>query len=451
MRRRLGISATMATVHHWGAFRRRLSTPGDFVRQVAVLAGGTALGQAAMLLATPALTRLYSREEIGMIGMLNSYVGIALVAVALSYEAAIVMADDDAEAARLLIVSLGISVGGSVLAGFALAAAALVPSLGLQWLPPWAPYAIVPMVVLAAATAIGRSYLIRFHEYRTVAGVVAAQSAARAVAPLALAFTQAGLGALVGGEIVGRAVGVGRTCAAVWRRLRASLTVLRLHSLLASIRKYRKYPLIFLPSSLINVLASQLPVPIVGVRYGLEAAGYVALSQLLLSAPIGLISTSVADVFYVRAAEYARTDPAKLVPLIRSTAGGLLRLGWAPALLGMFVVVPSAGFVFGKEWTIAGQVLAAMIPMTLAATVVSPISRMVLVAHRQEVKLLYDVCALCSVVGALYGGSALGWSLTASVSAMSGMMVLCYGVYYALILLLARRMAASLPESQPQT
>jgi hypothetical protein len=104
-----------------------------------------------------------------MIGMLNSYVGIALVAVALSYEAAIVMADDDAEAARLLVVALGISVVGSVLAGLALAAAALVPSAGLQWLPPWGPYAIVPMVVLAAATSIGRSYLIRFHEYRSLA------------------------------------------------------------------------------------------------------------------------------------------------------------------------------------------------------------------------------------------------------------------------------------------
>jgi len=97
-------------------------------------------------------------------------------------------------------------------------------------------------------------------------------------------------------------------------------------------------------------------------------------------------------------------------------------------------------------------VLAVMIPMTLAATVVSPVSRMVLVAQRQEIKLIYDGVSLASVVGALCGGGALGWSLTASIGLMSGLIALCYAVYYGLMMMLARRMATgSLAEAPPQT
>jgi hypothetical protein len=70
-----------------------------FLGNVAVLAGGTALGQAINVLASPILTRLYRPEEVGLLGLYTAFIGIASVGAALRYETAIVSARSAREAA----------------------------------------------------------------------------------------------------------------------------------------------------------------------------------------------------------------------------------------------------------------------------------------------------------------------------------------------------------------
>ena len=56
---------------------RALLPAGSFGRGVAVLAGGTAFGQALAIIASPILTRLYGPEDFGVLAVYTSIIGIA--------------------------------------------------------------------------------------------------------------------------------------------------------------------------------------------------------------------------------------------------------------------------------------------------------------------------------------------------------------------------------------
>ncbi|MBC7345458.1 MAG: lipopolysaccharide biosynthesis protein, partial [Clostridia bacterium] len=58
------------------AHLKALLSKSSFARNVAVLAGGTAVGQAIVVLASPILTRLYTPGDFGVLAVYSSLLGI---------------------------------------------------------------------------------------------------------------------------------------------------------------------------------------------------------------------------------------------------------------------------------------------------------------------------------------------------------------------------------------
>ena len=77
-----------------------------FLANVIKLAGGSAMGQALVVLSTPLITRLYGQVDMGIFGIFMSFISFASVGVALRYDLAIVASRDKLEADVLLILSI---------------------------------------------------------------------------------------------------------------------------------------------------------------------------------------------------------------------------------------------------------------------------------------------------------------------------------------------------------
>src|SRR5690606_25111987 len=77
-----------------------------FIRNVSILAGGAALGQLLALLASPLLSRLYSPDDFGTLGVYASILGVLAVAANMRYELAIPLSEDDTVASNTLALSL---------------------------------------------------------------------------------------------------------------------------------------------------------------------------------------------------------------------------------------------------------------------------------------------------------------------------------------------------------
>src|SRR5215210_587379 len=141
---------------------RRLRWPGGpggaFARHVVTLASGTAIAQLLLVLATPALTRLYTPADYGTLAVYSSTLTVLLVLASLRYEAAIPLPEDEALAGSLLALTLAVLAGMVMLVsllvwlvGDAFVTRANVPALG--------PYLwLLPVGLLGAGTYQTLSY-----------------------------------------------------------------------------------------------------------------------------------------------------------------------------------------------------------------------------------------------------------------------------------------------------
>src|SRR5689334_20645668 len=79
---------------------------GSFARSVSLLAGGTAVGQALIVLGAPLLTRLYSVTDFGYLQIYMSVMSFAVLGATLRYDQAILLPERDDLAADVVAVSL---------------------------------------------------------------------------------------------------------------------------------------------------------------------------------------------------------------------------------------------------------------------------------------------------------------------------------------------------------
>jgi O-antigen/teichoic acid export membrane protein len=411
---------------------KRALPKSDFGRQVTSLASGTVAGQAIVVLTTPLLTRLYSPAEMGKLGLFIAFISVASLAVTLRFELAIPGADDDPSANRLLALSTMFAIPLAAVGSLALWGMIRYNILSFSLLSPWVAGAMFPALISMGLFAALRYWLIRRRSFKGVGKVMMVQGAGRATVPLALGLMGMTSIGLIAGEVVGRMLGVGEMARSSLDSLRQALSPVRFGVILQEAKRYWKFPLVVLPSSLVDVTALALPVPLFAHYYGDPSAGLFLLVQRLTFLPASLISTSIADVFHVRAAD-AVTSGETLTEALHSTALGLARYG-AILLLPAAVLSPKLfGPVFGARWADAGLLVTLIAPWAFASLVVSPVSRLLVVAHRNEWKLVYDLISLSSVLLGIPGSYRFGLSFREAVAMTSGLQVLCFILYFGLL------------------
>jgi O-antigen/teichoic acid export membrane protein len=96
------------------------------------------------------------------------------------------------------------------------------------------------------------------------------------------------------------------------------------------------------------------------------------------------------------------------------------------------IIAPfAAGWVLGRQWADAGLMIAALTPLCVAQTAVSPISRGLLLSGREERKLVADVICLVLPISVLYLAS--GQPMMVAIACFSAASVVALGFYYMVI------------------
>lgn len=398
---------------------------------VLLVARGALIGQAPFVLATPLITRLYPASQLGIYGLALAFVGVATPVIGLRFELASISANDRHDARALLSLSVLAILPVSGLCAIVLCA---LKGLGigsynaLSW-----GIVCATCVTIAAAGAYStlRCWLVRRHRFASVANSLTLLGCMRAGVAVLLAPLGAGAALLIAAEVSSR---VAAAALMAWNGglVRAVRDVtIPVHTLWACARKYWKYPLLLGPSALIDSAATALPVPILATYYGLGAAGKFALVQRVVMLPAALIVSSVGDVFHAHAASIAGHDSDRVGDFLASTAVRLLVLG-VTVYVPIALVAPfAAKWVFGPNWADAGPVIAALAPLCIAQTIVSPISRGLLLAGREERKLLADVACLLLPITTLY--LLRRHSMFVAIACFSAASVIAFMIYYAVI------------------
>jgi lipopolysaccharide exporter len=387
-----------------------------FQRDMIRLGGGTALGQLCVVAVAPILTRLYTPFDFALVGLVASFVGFAAVAVGLRYDLAIVDARTDWEAHILLLGAILSAIPVSLIASFIYLWMIYHRVLTFEKLPPWTAGLVFITLLLSGLFISCRLWCARVADFHIVSRALVFQGIGRAAFPLLLAPLHWGWAGLLSGEVVGRVLGVFGMVIRAIDACRVQLAAVTAAEIRETLVAHRLYPLVMLPSSLLDALQGFLPLPIIITLFGPLNAGQFVLVARVSAMPMTLIAASVSDVYHSRIADTARNSPQNTELVFRKMALHLARIALAIyfpiALVSPFLF----GVIFGPNWQKAGILCAILGPAMAIQLVSSPLTRTLNVLGYQSWKLGFDIPRLCGPLGGLWWGHHLGLSFTYSIA-----------------------------------
>lgn len=428
------IAGGRVTPRSWRSLRDRLRQA-PFWRAVGVVAGGAAFAQALSLLAAPLLTRLYTPAEYGTFGLYLSIQWMLLVFSTARYELAIPLPADDRDAAHLLVFALALALVVSLALGLgtALGGAHLLRRTPAAALAPY--FWVVPIAsFLIAAYQCMTYWAMRERAFASVARTRVVQGVGRTATQLALGAVGAGPLGLMLGDAIGRGGGTGTLARAAWRGGRSALGAVRARRLLPVARDYRRFAAFTSTSALLESGAMQLPPLLLAATFSIEVAGWYSLAQQVIFLPVGLVASSVAQVYAGEAPKAAREGPASFRRVFLRTARGLALIAAVPAL-ALAVAAPFAfSLVFGHAWAEAGLFARLMAPVFFCYFVMWPLTYTLNVLGALRLLLLWSSLRFAAVLVALLGVPALGGSPAEVVLAYSASLTAALAALFVLCL-----------------
>ena len=400
-----------------------------FLKNVTMLVGGTAFGQAILTLISPILTRLYTPEQFGVFGTYQALLGVILVLATLHYEYAVPLPDDDDEAMSVVVLAFGISfvVSGLVLLIFLLFGDQITNLLsanevasdvtgieasgeGLSIRPYlW----LVPVGMFAYSIYNILSYwAIRKEAFGRLSQTSLIQSIGSAGVQLGLGFLAFGPIGLILGHITNKAAGIGNLG-------RLTLPALRKANVSwAGIRKaaviHKNFPLYNTWSALLYNVSLELPVLLLVGLFGNTVLGLFVFANRILRLPMILVGEAVRKVFFSTAVKARREGTLQEESSRIFTQ--LVKLGM-PILIVVGITAPELfSTVFGAEWREAGRYAQLLVPWLLFNFLSAPLSALPYIFEKQKYELYFQATlaagqAAALIVGGQYGDSFLAVGL----------------------------------------
>jgi O-antigen/teichoic acid export membrane protein len=312
---------------------------------------GTLVAQAAPLLASPLLARMYGPEAFGIQTLLMGVASAFAVLATCRLDLAMVLPEDDTEAGEIAALVLTMTaVLCLLLAAAAIAASSLASASGNAQLQAWL-WMLPLMVGVTAFTQVCVAFASRRRSFPHVAAANVTNQLVYVAASVGVGLTGAWLQGLALAKLLGQSAGtllLGASFATRPRQLRfpdrAAAMVL--------LTRYRQFLVFNTPYSLVGSIARDAPIFLFSASGASAPAGYYGLARTMLLAPTLLASNALSQVFYREAVSLKGTPRLQDLTLTLLRAG--LNVG-APlfafgAVWGDFLFAT----IFGSSWRTAG-------------------------------------------------------------------------------------------------
>jgi O-antigen/teichoic acid export membrane protein len=378
----------------------------DFVRNVLLLMGGSLIAQVISMGSAPILTRLFTPENFGVLGLFMAIVNIGSQVGSLCYERAIVLPKKDEEAVNVFSFSLLLLSTITVIVFLAILAfhnqiLILFKKVDFGiWI--W----FIPLGLFLNSLFLNMKFwYIRQKRYKVISWANIAEAAVSASTKIVIGII---IGAVAGGLIGGFLLGVFvASCFLVSKSPLFDLEKYRPHiswqKMKTLARTYKKFPLFASWNILLNSFSRHLVVFMFSVFFSAEIVGFYNLGSSILGRPVFLVSQSVQNVFFQKAAQ----DLANKVQIRRSLAKttlGLMAIGFLPflilAVLGrqLFIII------FGSNWETAGLYVQIMAPWFFVWFISSPANVVYEVCQKQDIRLYLNIALTVLRLAGLMGG-----------------------------------------------
>ncbi len=397
-----------------GRIREALAPPGSFRSDVLALMSGTAIAQAVTVAVSPLLTRLFAPQAFGALGVYLSLLAITGAAATLRFDQALMLPQQDDEAARLFWNALLSVAAFSGIAFLVILLFRGALSQALKMGEGSGALGLLPLALLffgsfltlnswsARRKQFGRSSLAQMLRSLATAALqlLAGIFHAGATGLIGAAAAGEGLAALVLGRWVKRGDGALLRRALDWEPLRLAA------------KKYRDFPLFSSPQNLLNAVSQNVPLLLLAKFFGPVVAGFYVLGVRCIQVPMNFLLTSLRQVFFQKASATCNSG-GDVYGLFRKATLSLLALVTLPAAVVVAFGPEVFAFILGKQWAASGE-YARWLVLWLALMFANvPAVLFAQIYRKQRAVLLQDVLLLVARVLALVIGGRRGSPLLA--------------------------------------
>jgi len=361
----------------------------SFTGNVLKLVTGTVLAQALGILAMPIVTRLFDPEAFGILALFTAIAGIVGVIACLRYHLAIMLPESNEEAANILGISL--------LSVFIMTSlATLIVWLGNEKIisllnaPQLKNYLwLVPIAIFFNGTFLALNFWNSRTKYfgrLSIAQVTASLTTQTAKLTAGFAGFISG-GILIGTSVLGSVVSTAMLGGQIWRDdKKLFLDNIRWTAIGKGYVRFRKFPLIDTWSALLNATSWQLPALMLSSFFSLSVVGSYSLGVTVVKGPLGIIGTSLSQVFYQKACN-EKNIKGNNAELVENLIDKLMFAGILPTVVLTIVGEELFVIAFGDRWVEAGLYAQILAPWVLIWFISVPLGTILSVYERQGTAL----------------------------------------------------------------
>lgn len=393
---------------------------------------GIGAGQLILLAATPFLARAFGPAAFGHFSVIVTIAGVLATVAALRLDLAVASAADEevgtiawtALALPVLVIPVTVAVMFAVLSA--------PVKLGLPFGPVDLP-AVAGIALLQGLVLVQTGIGVRMGAFRALAAVRIAQ---------ALIFAALALSLIPDLEIA-MALGWAAALVAGWPIVRRLPAFAGLAESRVALSRNRRFVLISTPVALLDIGALALPLLFIAAAYGPVEAGNFSQVQRLLGAPLMLVATASAQIFFRYAGEQYRAGRS-IRPLYWRVAGGMTALALLAFIAIAAVGHPVMSLLMGPSWRTDVTFLLLAVGPVFFRVIASPVSSALIITGRLGTIGVWQSCYFVVTFAVLwFAHRELPFEGLLLAYAFSELVM--YGVY----LLLSARAAAAAIEFKP--
>ena len=352
---------------------KTISLRSEFTKNVLMLMSGTVIAQAIPIAIAPILTRIYTPDDFGLFAIFFAILAIFSVIMNFRYENAIMLPKDNRDALSIFILGLLINTAISLIL-FVIVFffnAHITKLLGDERISFWLYFIPITLFFVGIFNLL-TLFNNRQKNYRDIAEATILKSVVMGIAQVSIGVLKGGAVGLISGQILSQFFANLRLFKNIYKKENFKKSF-DFSKIVIVAKRYKKFPLFSLPSSLINVLANHLTNLLISSFFSVVTLGFYSLVQRMLGIPSALIGKSIGQVFYEEGVAI-KHQKGEISDLFNRTLKKLIFIGFPIFFTLFWTVKPLFTLIFGEDWAIAGEYAQIVIPMFFIRFVVASLS-----------------------------------------------------------------------------
>lgn len=408
-------------------------------KNILILLVGSGIAQLIPLLAEPILTRLYTKEEFGVLALYVSVASLFSIIVTARYEMAIMLPKTDRKAINIFGISLFntlIITALSLVVVLLLSnwIASIFDSKQLRFF-----LYFVPISVLITGIYQSLNYWSnRQLRYKSISASRIMQSGTNSALSIVSGFLKQGVFGLVFSYIAGQLLSVFPLLHAFRKKDTRSLKLINKKEAKSLAKEYVDFPKLNSFHAFMDVLQINGINFLIAYFFSQGDLGLFSRTYRILLVPISFIGSAFAQVFYQQASK-AHANGNSLKTIITKTIRPVFFISAFICAVLLLFGPDIFAFVLGEEWGRAGVFAQYLAPWVFVRFIISPISQLPLILGKQKENFIFAIVGNLLMFSSVAYGAIVANNILHSFLILSIVMIVYYSVLFAWYMKISKR------------